>query len=176
MDNTEKIQDLKALTADESLNLSVRKTAAEHCIEELVNAVPAPTDEDAEVISLQEPWSRETEADRLVFDLMSKITNGKSTNGRSLANAKAEVHRRNKLRLVLAVIVDTEAHRLERLAACERVLQDHPQISKWAIGNYSAERLLSEVLPAGATKLVSAFKPPQRVSRPPHSIADVWAL
>jgi len=157
---------LSAAIRDESLPLLERKTAAEHYILELVNAVPVPADDTPEVIELMKPWKNEAFAASF-----AKLTNGISTTGHTLANAKNTVLRRRRLRTVLEVIVDEQAHRLQQLAACKKVLDEH-LCSRFAYNHYSPEKMLDAVIPATAFKWTSEGKAP--VERPPRTLADVW--
>lgn len=157
---------LSAAIRDESLPLSERKTAAEHYISELVDAVPVPADDDSEVTELMQPWR-----DKKLATSFEKLTNGLSTHGETLVNAKRTVLRRRRLRAVLAVIVDGSAHLLEQLAACQKVLDDH-LCAKFIHNNFDPERMLASVVAPSAHKWTSRSKVP--VERPPVTLSDVW--
>jgi hypothetical protein len=161
-----KIELLRAAIRDESLPTAERIAAAEHYATALMDAVEMPADDDPEVLGLQQPWK-----DRVLADLMSKGT-GVAVNGETPSDAKKIVMERKRLRALLRIIVDEAAHRLEKLAACQRVLGDHPGFHNWGVNGYTPERLLAEVLPVGSFKWTSTGKCP--VQRPPMSLADVW--
>ena len=167
---TEKLEDLRQIVADEQTNMTTRQLASERYIDELANAVSQPTDDDPEVQERMKPWK-----DQDLASLM-RGTSGSSQfgNGESSPAAKKEVHQRRRLQSVLAVVVDEDAHLLERMAACERVLADHPQIAKWRLNHFTPKRLLETVLPQGATKWTSAGRFP--IECPPLDIQDVWTL
>lgn len=161
-----KIEDLKQIIADEGMELTKRGTAAELYIAELVDTVALPGDDDLEVIERMKPWN-----DRALADLVSP--SGAGTNGESLADARKTVFRRRKLRALLYVVVDKEAHRLERLAACKVVLDEHlHNRNRFVMNNFNESRMLDAVLPANAMKWTASGKVP--VCRPPQTLADVW--
>lgn len=165
------IETLRAVIEDETKPMQVRKAAAEHVIRlaiEQVEATAIPAD-DPEVLALRKPAN--TEGLPQVFaDVLSKVP--------TQEEATAKVAERRKLRTMLAVVVDTGAHQLERLAACAKVLADHPHIGMWKANGYTAERLLNGVLPANALKrdARSMWHGPVSVARPPLVLADVWRL
>lgn len=167
-------EQFRSLIADESLPLTERRTAAEHYITALVDAVPEPGDDHAEVIELRTPWK----SDRLgsIAETAWKARNGAYgwyANGPTVSQARAHVHKRLKLLVLLAVVVDEHAHHLERLAACQSLLEDHRHPQNFYRKNgYHAEKLLSKVLPATAHKWTAKGKVP--VERPPREFADVW--
>jgi hypothetical protein len=70
--------------------------------------------------------------------------------------------------------VDESAHRLERLEACRRVLDDHLHPHDFYRKNYDAEKMLANVLPANALKWGSWRTGKVPVVRPPRDLADVW--
>jgi hypothetical protein len=169
--NDIEISQLRAAVEDTALPLSERKDAAEHLVKVVVKAVPDPADDDPEVVELRTPWEN-TE----ITKLFSKGPNTVPLSGHSLPDAKAKVLQRRTLRAALAVVVDSTANQLERLAACERILEDHPQISKWRYNSYTPERMLVEVLPADSVKwdALSWRRGPVPVVRPPRELSDVW--
>jgi hypothetical protein len=164
--SSKKIQELRQIVRDEQASIIDRKVVAEHMMQVLVDSVPEPSDDDPEVLRLRQPWK-----DRALADIMAKGA-GVAVNGETLSDAKEAVFGRKKLRAVLDVIVDEAAHRLEKLAACQRVLGDHPGFHNWGLNGYTPEHLLAVVLPVGSFKWTSTGKHP--VQRPPMSLADVW--
>lgn len=169
---SEKIAELRAALADESVPPSDRKAAAEHLIRLQVEAIEAAgiPDDDPEVMESTKPWSNTALA-----SLWSPTPNAPALKGRSLPDAKSAVMKRRKLRVLLSFITDDAAHRLEKLAASEQILH-HWSVRKWSMNSYTAEKLLSERLPADALKwTASAWRTgPVKVSRPPLELADVW--
>ncbi len=90
----------------------------------------------------------------------------------SLRDARAEVLRRHRERVLLAVVVNESAARLERLEAAQTILDASHADGKWRRNSYTAERLLTEIAPPGSIRYTSAGK--RVVSRPPLDKADVW--
>jgi hypothetical protein len=153
------------IVRDSSVSIIDRRAVAGHIVQLAIDAVPQPENNDQEVVKRMQPWT-----DQKLAALMG---GGK---GETLADAKAEVWKRNRVRAVLAIVADeTQPHAL-REAACARILADHPQIAKWRMNNYDAARLLSEVLAPGAVKFGGLFKPDIPVERLPKSFADLWRL
>jgi hypothetical protein len=72
------------------------------------------------------------------------------------------------------VVVDDNAPRLERLAACQLVLDDsHPE-GHWRKNNFSAEKLLEHVkTPEGVDYWGRQWGP---IARPPMELGDLWVL
>jgi len=170
MNSNEKVADLRELIADESLSINERKLAAEHAVRlqlEDVELTGVP-DDDPEIVELMTPW-----ADQTLAAMCASVTNGRSVNGWNLTDAKKTVLRRLALRALLAVVVDEAAHRLERLAACQVILDEHlhPR-NVLRINGYDAERLLDAVVSADAVKWTSEGQ--RTVERPPQTLADVW--
>jgi hypothetical protein len=166
---------LRSVIADETQPLTARKAAAEHLVRlkiETVEAAGVP-DDDVEVVSLMQPWK-----DTKLAQMFSHTSGAPPQAGWPLPIAKAKVLQNRKLRVVLAVAVDKAAHRLERLAACKRILEDHPQIVLWRYNSATPEKLLATALPDDAVKWTSQslFHGPVPVSRPPTELADVWRL
>lgn len=160
--------ELRAIITNDALPLSERTEAADHAITIALADIEAAgiADDDPAVIARMTPWE-----DRKLAELAAGYGDGES-----LAVAKRNVLELRKRRAVLAVVVDEQAHTLERLTARRWMLaQSHPR-SFWHMNNYSPERMLAEVLPATATKSTSIFKGPEPVSRPPMSALDVWRL
>ena len=154
-----------------------RRDAAAHLVQVTVAGVREPAGDDAEVVELMKPWPRETPVQAEIAAIIDNITNGRGTQGRSLADAKAEVWKRHKLRAVLTVIVDEHANRLERLAACDVILTDFlPPMGMYRRNGWNADKMLSSILPTTATKIVRLFNPPVPVARPPMELRDVWKL
>lgn len=174
MSSNVKLDGLRAAIADESLGLPAQRTAAQHYIAAIIDAVQEPGDDHAEVIELRTPWK---DGGTLggIAPLAWKQRNlsyGWHEGGPTLTQARRRVHDHLKLRALLAVVVDESAHRLGRLEACRRVLDDlHPQ-NVCRVNGYDAERMLSTVLPATAQKWKASLKVP--VERPPREFADVW--
>jgi hypothetical protein len=171
-----KLDQLRTAIADESLGLPERRTATELYVAGLVDAVPAPAEDDAEVVELVTPWTDDGTLGSIA-PLAWKQRNlayGWHESGPSLAQARKHVHDRLKFRALLAVVVDESEHRLERLEACRRVLDElHPQ-NFYRVNGYTPERMLDRVLPATATKYGGLFQPSVPVMRPPMTLADVW--
>jgi hypothetical protein len=174
--SSSKLEALRTAIADESIPLSERRTAAEHYVAEMVDAIPAPAEDNAEVAELVTPW---TDGGTLgSFAPMAwkqhNLAYGWRESGPTVAQAIKRVHDRLRLRVMLGVVVDENAHHLERLEACRRVLDElHPQ-NFYRRNGYDAERMLAKVLPATATKYAAWDKPPAPVERPPQTLADVW--
>jgi len=140
-----------------------------------VEAVPVPSADDPEVVELQKPWS-----DPFLAQMGAEVTGGRSLTGYTLKDAVETVHKRHQLRAVLAVVVDDTAHRLERLAACQVILDDaHPK-GVWRINNYSAETLLEKVEWRGRytanMKREYYRADPPKGERPPMELQDVWDM
>lgn len=168
--NNEKVADLRELIADESISINERKLAAEHAIRLQLEDVEivGVQDDDHEVIELTTPW-----ADQTLAAMCSSVTNGRSVNGWNLTDAKKTVKRRLALRALLAVVVDESKDRLERLAACRVILDEHlhPR-NTFRMSSYNEERLLDAVVSADAMKWTSEGQ--RLVERPPQTLADVW--
>lgn len=160
-----KLQQLREIVRDETRPAQERKTAAEHYITAMVDGVLAPVDDDNEVQSQMKPW-----ADGPMKNFWSDFP--KLTDGCSLSDARKEVHTRNQLRAVLAVVTDGTVHRLEQLAACQWLLDNYGHIQKWSLNHCTSEKLLDTVVEPTAYKWTSSGKLP--VERPPKSMQDVW--
>jgi hypothetical protein len=172
---SKKLDQLRAAIADESIPLTERRTAAEHLVTAVVDAVPEPEEDNAEVVELLTPWTDDGtlgsiapmawKQRNLVYDWHES--------GPSLAQARKHVHDRLRFRALLAVVVDESAHRLTRLEACRVILDEHlhPQ-GYHRKNNYNAEKLLEKILPPDAMKWTASGKVP--VVRPPMTLADVW--
>lgn len=175
--DTAETTQLRSIVENEELPMKQRKDAATHLVQLIVAGVPEPEADDAEVIERMKPWPRETEAQASIAEMMDRITGGKATQGWSLADAKAEVWRRKRMRAALAVIVDEEADHLERLAACDVILSDFmPPAGMHRRNGWAPDQMLSSILPMTATKIVRLFEPPVPVSRPPVEMRDVWRM
>jgi hypothetical protein len=173
VNSTDELAALRAVVEDNSKPQNERSAAAGLIVTLTVDAVADPTDEDAEVVKLRTP----SDDGGPLSDVMAAVTQGRSRTGWSLADARAEVFERHRLRAVLAVVVDEAAPNMIRLAACQTVLDQfmHPN-GRYRQGAYSPERLLAEVVPADAFKHTSQsmFKGKVPVCRPPKTFADVW--
>jgi len=173
--SNEKIEGLRALLADESLPLAERKTAAELCIAALVDAVQAPGPDEAEVVELRTPWKGDARTCNFLSDAWKQrnVVYGWHETGPTLSQALKRVAELLRLRALLGVIVDDSAHKLERLAACRALLDEHldPR-NHYRRNNFTAEDLLARVLPAGAYKWTAKGRVP--VVRPPQTLADCW--
>jgi hypothetical protein len=176
--SSEKLEVLRVVIADESLPIAERKVAAEHAVQVQLSAVPEPDDNDDAVAALRTP-SVPINAHPVVVKLTQDSMGfwyelqGWLSTGPTLPQARQHVHKSHKLRLLLRVIVDKAADRLERLAACRVVLDDHihPR-GKFRVNHYGEERLLDLVLPPTATKWAPGGNRP--VERPPMGLDDVW--
>jgi hypothetical protein len=158
------IGELRVVIADESLGLPERRAAAEHYLAELVEAVPAPAEDDAEVVELRTPWKAEGEMGKFMQSgwRSRNTVYGWSPDGPTLTQAKLHVHDRMKLRALLGIIVDDSAHHLERLEACRGVLGRLSLQNFYRVNGYTPERMLAEV------------KPDTELKRPPREFSDVW--
>jgi hypothetical protein len=165
LSNNPKIADLMKIVSDSQVSIIDRRAVAEHVVQLAIDGVPEPQNNDQEVLERMKPWT-----DQKLAALMG---GGK---GETLADAKAEVWKRNRVRAVLAIIADDKQPHVLREAACARILADHPQISKWRYNSYTADRLLAEALSSTAMKFGGLFKPDIPVERPPRSFADLWRL
>jgi hypothetical protein len=166
---SDKKETLRAVVEDEKLNISERSAAAALFVELTVDGVPDPADDHPEVVTLITPW----DDGGPLSDVIATVTKGLSRTGYPLAEARAHVLQRHKLRAVLALIVDTAVPRLIRLAACQTALDSYlPAKGRHRLNAYTAERLLAAVIPADGYKWTSTGKKP--VERPPQVIADVW--
>jgi hypothetical protein len=168
METISKVDELRAIIADEQVSITERRAVAAHLIRLTVESVSQPSSDDIEVIELMTPWE-----DHVLAAQWSEATNGRSANGCTQTRALEIVYRRHRLRAVLAVVVSEAAHRLERLAAVETVLNDfmHPQ-GHYHRNAFTSEKLLETVKPATAVKWTVRGKEP--VARPPVGFADVW--
>jgi hypothetical protein len=171
------LETLRDAIRDESLSMTERRTAAEHYNAALTDAVQEPADDHPEVVELRTPWKDDGPLGNIAPMAWKQrnISYEWSADGPTLTQAIKRVHDRLKLRALLAVVVDDSAHKLERLEASRRVLDDHlhPQSFERKNG-YDAERMLSKVLPTTATKYGGWNRPPVPVVRPPRDLADVW--
>lgn len=165
--NSENKTHLRLVLADETLPIQSRQAAAEHLIKLVIESVQEPANDNQEVLKLQQPWENR--------EFAAMFANSVAVDGESPAEAKRIVRQRNRLRAVLAVVVDESAHRLERLAACQKVLDDTPR-TNWPANGYTPDGLLAEVLPAGTLRWAGLFKEQVPVNRPPKGISDVWII
>lgn len=167
-----KVEELSGIVADEQQPIGSRKVAAEHLIQLRIEAIEAESvpDDDPEIAQLTQPWSNTKLA-----ELWSPTPNAPALKGRSLPDAKLVVMKRRKLRMLLGVVCNDAAHRLEQLASCEELLQHHAT-RKWVLNGFTAERLLTEALPSGTLKYDSASwkRGPIPVNRPPRELNDLW--
>ena len=175
--NNEK--NLRAFVGNESLGTAQRRDAAEMLVGLKLNAVPEPADDDPEVAELRTPWPDDASLGAVLPMAWRQrnIAYGWPSEGPSVAQARKHIHKRVKLRALLAVVVDEKENRLVRLAACDAVVREHSP--KGALRNVhkSAEEMLSAVKPSTASKWVAGpngFPEQVLVSRPPQSMADVW--
>lgn len=176
MNHIEKLQDLRALIADESITLAGRTVAAEHAVQLQLASVPAPAEDDAEVVELLKTWADDGSLGSLLPTAWKQrnLASGWSESGPTLSQARKWVHDRLRLRALLGIIVDEESasHRLERLEACRCVLETlHPR-NFYRVNTYTPERMLAEIKPYTAVKWGTGGKVP--VQRPPREIADAW--
>lgn len=160
---------LRAIIADEAKPLAERTAAAALAVQLTVDGIPDPADDHSEVVTLMTPW----DDGGPLSNVIATVTKGLSRTGYPLAEARAHVLQRHKLRAVLALVVDVTAHKLIRLAACQTMLDSflHPN-GRHRLNAYTPERLLAAVVPADGHKWTSAGKEP--VERPPQVVADVW--
>lgn len=97
-----KVEALRTAVRDEALSLSERKAAAEHYIAELLDGVPEPGDDHAEVIELRTPWKNDTLGS--IAETAWKARNtayGWHANGPTASQARAHIHRRLKMLALL---------------------------------------------------------------------------
>jgi len=175
--DTAEITQLREIVKDESLSVKQRRHAAAHVLQLIVAGVPEPGADNHEVVERMKPWPRETEMQASLAEMMDRITGARATQGWSLADAKSEVWKRNRMRAVLAVVVNEDAGHLERLAACDVILSDfmHPA-GTHRRNSWTPDKMLSSILPSTATKITNFTKPPIEVSRPPMELRDVWRM
>jgi hypothetical protein len=168
-----KINELRAIIADEQVGITERRAVAAHVVRLQAETVEDASPDDPEVVALKQPWPRDTAVDREIADQWSRVTNGRSVNGWSEADALAKTTERHRLRVLLALIVDECLHRLERLAACQAVIDSHLR-SQGSLRNaaLTAESLLAKVIPPDAVKWTD--KGMMSVVRPPREYADLW--
>jgi hypothetical protein len=169
------IDELRKIIADEQVSITERKAVAEHLVQLVVDAVPAPGEDHAGVVELRTPWRDDGSLGSLapVAWRARNEVYGWAPSGPTLPQAIKRVHDGLKFVALLAVVVDEDAHRLEKLAACNAVLHDHLDPRNfYRVNGYDAEKMLSTVKAANATKSTSAGKVP--VVRPPQCMADVW--
>lgn len=170
-----KLSELHALVVNETLTEVERREAAERYVAEIVANVPVPSDDDEQVVRMRTaPPANHPQLDS--HDLSAwRIWNevrGWAPDGPTAAQAKKYVRERHQFRVVLGIVVDDSAHRLEKLAACQYILDDlHPR-NFLRMNNFTAEKMLQKVLTADATKWTSSGE--VRVERPPQTMADVW--
>jgi hypothetical protein len=175
MSSTVELEDelaaLRAVVADEGKPLAERTNAAALIVTLTLEAVTEPADDHPEVVTLVTPW----DDGGPLSDVIAHVTKGLSRTGYPLAEARAHVLQRHKLRAVLALIVDTALPRLIRLAACQAALDGflHPN-GRHRVNAYSPERLLAAVKLADGFKWTSKGREP--VERPPRVVADVWEM
>jgi hypothetical protein len=171
------VDELRKIIADEALPLAERKAVAEHLVQIIVDAVSAPADDHAGVVALMTPpeWDGPMAEYQPTVQRILNEQRGWASSGPMLPQAKRYVHNGLKFVALLAVVVDGEAHRLERLEACRRVLEDYLSPRNFYRENhYDAEKMLSKVLPATALKWGAWDKGKVPVVRPPQCMADVW--
>jgi hypothetical protein len=167
---TEKLEDLRQIVADEGTNITTRQVAAARYVTELVAAVPVPSDDDEQVIKLRTaPPANHDPGFRRIWN----ESHGWSHDGPTVAQAKKYVRERRQFRAVLGIVTDESAHRLEKLAACQHILDTlHPR-NFLRMNNFTPEKMLEKVLSPDAKKTIyMGEKVP--VERPPQTMADVW--
>jgi hypothetical protein len=157
---SKQVQDLRALVADESLDTTARRNAANLLTALVVAAVLEPPDDDAEVVALLKPWPRDTEYNTWIADVAAECTHGHSITGWPLKDARAEVLRRHKERMLLGIAVDETANRLERVAAIQLILDDDRAPDFWKRNGFTAEKMLTTMRPH---------------SHPPSKPSDLWS-
>ncbi len=172
---TEKLEDLRQIVADEGTNITTRHVAAARYIAELVDAVPVPADDDAEVLKLRTaPPANRVQLDShvLSYRRIWNEAHGWNPDGPTTVQARKHVRERRQFQEVLGVVVADSAHRLEKLAACQYVLDQLHSRNFYRMNGYTAEKMLEKVQLPTATKWTSAGEVP--VERPPKTLADVW--
>ncbi len=177
-----KLDQLRAVVADESLPLPERKIAAEHYVSELVDAVPAPADDDAAVLALQTPYTKIDPILGNIYIRAWEIGNeihGWAASGPTTIQARKHIHQGRQFRVLLTIVADDAHCHLERLEACQRILDELPARNFYRVNSYTAERLLAQVKPANATKWIAGEHGTSRevpVERPPQTFDDLWEI
>jgi hypothetical protein len=103
-----KLDLLKTAIADESIPLAERRTAAEHLVTALVDAVPAPAEDDAEVVELVTPWKDDGPLGGtapMAWRACNEVY-GWHKDGPTLAQARKRVHNGLRLRVLLEPVHD----------------------------------------------------------------------
>jgi hypothetical protein len=176
--STAAIEELRVVVADESVGMAARRDAAAHLTKLHLASIEEVSDTDEEVLELMKPWRRDTAAYALMADWGAEATKGRSMNGWSLIDAKAEVTKRRKLRALLSVVVNAGLSELEKVAAIDTLIADylHPE-GVHRKNRYTPERMLDAVKAPTATRHYhdmdgNAYLAP--VQRPPMQFSDVW--
>ena len=130
MQSNFELDQLRTVVSNESLPLTERKDAAAHAVRLMIAAITEPANDDPEVVKLMQPWPRETELDRQIADLFARTSDGRGTNGYTLADAKATVLKRRKRLLIVALAESETENPLVRDAA--RIFLEYPSAVRWA--------------------------------------------
>lgn len=172
MNNNNQLEGLRAIIADTSRSEKERSHAAEHVVQlelAVVEAQGVPDDDDEvmELIGVRDGLLGK------YWPLWVEILTGRLADSFTLAEARKIVLRRKLLRTLLAIVVDESKDELERLAACQEILDTHlhPR-NKFKINAHNAARMLAAVVPSDSTKWTSNGQ--VAIERPPKTLADVW--
>jgi hypothetical protein len=109
--------ELTAIIRDASLTTAQRKDAAVYYVRMMVAAVPAPADDDPDVVALQQPWPRDSEQQRTIADMFAAATDGRSVHGYSPKDARAAVLAKRKRQRLAQLAGDASEDALIRDAA-----------------------------------------------------------
>ena len=161
------IEQLKQIALAPEMPMDQRSEAATLLIrlEEEAIRSEGVEDDDPEVLKLLQPWSRDTPTNAMIADMVANYTGGRSINGYSLPDARAEVLERRILRLRLAVAVDEALPLTVREAAVDAIRRDPSR-------PYYSRACLDMIKQPTDTK--SSERGPVQVVRPPREFVDVW--
>lgn len=114
-----KLEELRAMVADETLTKAARKDAAEYVVRLLTEAVPEPNEDDPEVIDLMKPWLRDTPGNAGIADIFADTTRGRSIHGFSKREALLAIHIRHRRKLLKGLSEDESEPKAIRDAALQ---------------------------------------------------------
>lgn len=140
------IEQLRAVIDNESLPLAERKQAAQLLVSGLVDAVPEPQDDDAQVVALLTCPSADGTLGHIA-PLAWQVSNecrGWARSGGTLTQARRHVHEKRRGELLKTIYQDRDRHGLEREAAAQRLLDALPPLSMERRNGITAQRLVAE--------------------------------
>lgn len=110
--NELELAQLRAAVQNNALPASERRDAATHLVRLMVEAVPAPSDDDVEVRKLMQPWRRDTPASAYVASVWEP-----ASLGLPLPEAKAAVQRQRNRKALAEIAADPSEDQIIRDAA-----------------------------------------------------------